>query len=275
MNDFFSKVENFFFDILGLIMPGAIFLLILLSPVLFVNLNNIPATTTDSSLILSALKTVTDILKQYWTDHPTAVLTIGIVIAYLIGHTIKVFSRIKYEILAAIFDNGINRKPKTRPGKKTWITSFFRNAYNYIFTFRPPHHFSTDEAVRQNCLTQLNTRLGIDFPDDDRSLTKISGVISNQENLRTLGTFFLAKYNFYRSLSLIFLITPIYYLVFFSEAGAYMPIPAKKIALFFLIIQVFMWFTFHVKFKRYWTLYGDERIMSLFYFLNKKKLNEG
>ncbi len=49
---------------------------------------------------------------------------------------------------------------------------------------------------------------------------------------------------------------------------------SHEISTLILISPAIFWFTFHVKFKRYWTLYGDERLMSLFYFLNKKKLNE-
>ncbi|HEY6899766.1 MAG TPA: hypothetical protein VI233_03950, partial [Puia sp.] len=115
-------------------------------------------------------------------------------------------------------------------------------------------------------------KLSIDFPGDDRSLSKISGVITNQENTKTLGPFFLAKYNLYRSLSLIFLFTIVYYIYFFKVAGAYITPTSHEISGLILASPVILWFTFHVKYKRYWTLYGDERIMSLFYFLNRKTL---
>jgi hypothetical protein len=149
----------------------------------------------------------------------------------------------------------------------------FGTLIEYIFTFSPPHHFESDTGLKQNCLAKLNTRLSIDYPDD-RSITKISGVISNQENIKTLGPFFLAKYNLYRSLSLIFLFTTLYYIYFFRVAGAYIAPASHEISALILAAPAILWFTFHVKFKRYWTLYGDERLMSLFYFLNKKKLNE-
>jgi hypothetical protein len=290
MNDFFSKLENFLFDILGLILPGAIFLLILMSPGLFVDMGNVPSGVTDTSMILSALKTITTILKTYWTNYPRSVLTIATILAYLMGHTVKVFSRLKYEFLTAFFDQGLNRpvirlyntmkNRLFRSGAKThgqWREWFkpFKTLIEYIFTFSPPHHFKADEVIKQNCLDRLDTRLSISYPDDDRSLTKISGVISNQENVKTLGPFFLAKYNLYRSLSLIFLFTTLYYIYFFKVAGTYLSPASHEIAGIILTAPAILWFTFHVKFKRYWTLYGDERLMSLFYFLNKKKINEG
>jgi len=290
MNDFFSKLENFLFDILGLILPGAIFLLILLSPCLFVDMANVPPGAVDKSVILSALKTISNILKIYWTSYPKSALTIATILAYLMGHTVKVFSRLKYEFLTAIFDEGLN-KPVIRlytglmnrifrqPSSKAYLQlkelfKPLRTLIEYIFTFSPPHHFKNDGVLKQNCLDRLNTRLSIDYPDDDRSITKISGVISNQENIKTLGPFFLAKYNLYRSLSLIFLFTTLYYTYFFKVAGMFIAPASHEICTLILISPAILWFTFHVKFKRYWTLYGDERLMSLFYFLNKKKLNE-
>lgn len=290
MNDFFSKLENFLFDILGLILPGAIFLLILLSPGLFVDMANVPPRVIDTSVILSALKTISNILKTYWTSYPKSALTIATILAYLLGHTVKVFSRIKYQFLTAIFDEGLN-KPVIRvyngiknrifrqPSSKAYLrlTELFKpfgTLIEYVFTFNPPHHFKSDAVIKQDCLDSLNTRLSIDYPDDDRSITKISGVISNQENIKTLGPFFLAKYNLYRSLSLIFLFTTLYYIYFFKVAGTFIAPASHEISTIILVAPAILWFTFHVKFKRYWTLYGDERLMSLFYFLNKKKLNE-
>jgi len=289
MNDFFSKLENFLFDILGLILPGAIFLLILLSPGLFVDLAGVPPNVTNTSMIFSALRTISNILKTYWTTYPRSVLVIATIIAYLTGHTVKVFSRLKYEFLTALFDQGLNRpvirgynaikNRLFRPGTKMhrqWKERFkpFKTLVEYIFTFSPPHHFKVDEVLKQNCLDRLEFRLSIRYPDDDRSLTKISSVISNQENIKTLGPFFLAKYNLYRSLSLIFLFTTLYYIYFFKVAVPYVAPASHEISSIILVAPAILWFTFHVKFKRYWTLYGDERMMSLFYFLNKKKIND-
>lgn len=291
MNDFFSKLENFLFDILGLILPGAIFLMILLSPVLFVNIDGVPAATLDGSVILSALQTVSHILKTYWAGYPKSSLTILIILAYLMGHAVKVFSRIKYELLTAVFDDGLNR-PVVRGYqwvcgllfRDTSSTVYLRlkellrplgTVLGYLFTFRAADYLASDGVLKENCLELVNSRLAIQYPEDDRLVTKLSGVISTQESIKTLGPFFLAKYNLYRSLALIFLLTTPYYICFFGVVGAYMPPPSHEISRLIITTMVVLWFTFHVKYKRYWTLYGDERIVSLFYILNKKKLNEG
>jgi hypothetical protein len=241
-------------------------------------------------VMLSALKTISNILKIYWAGYPRSALTIATILAYLMGHTVKVFSRLKYEFLTAVFDEGLNKpvigvysglrdRIFQKPSSKAYLQLKalfrpFRTLIEYIFTFSPPHHFVNDAVLKQNCLDKLNSRLSVDYPDDDRSITKISGVISNQESIKTLGPFFLAKYNLYRSLSLIFLFTTIYYIYFFKVADPFIAPASHEISTLILILPAILWFTFHVKFKRYWTLYGDERLMSLFYFLNKKKLNE-
>jgi len=291
MNDFFSKLENFLFDILGLILPGAIFLMILLSPVLFVNIDGIPAATIDGSVILSALQTVYHILKTNWAAYPKSSLTILIIIAYLMGHMVKVFSRLKYELLTAVFDDGLNR-PIVRGYEKIcgWL---FMNpsspvylrlkellrplgtVLEYLFTFRAADYFAGDAVLKENCLQLVKTRLSVEYPDDTRLVTKLSGVITTQESMKTLGPFFLAKYNLYRSLALIFVITTLYYIGFFRVAGAFIAPSLQEISRLMITTMIILWFTFHVKYKRYWTLYGDERIVSLFYILNKKKLNEG
>jgi hypothetical protein len=169
--------------------------------------------------------------------------------------------------------------PRARPSNAyKWFKEFFkpfRIMIGDVFIFKPPDHYKDDEVLMQNCLDQLDLRLSIAYPHDDQAINKISGVITNQESLRTLGTFFLAKYNLYRSLSLIFLFTTFYYIYFFKVASLYIAPTSHEISSIIFAAPAILWFTFHVKYKKYWTLYGHERIMSLFYFLNKKKLNEG
>lgn len=291
MNDFLSKLENFLFDILGLILPGAIFLLILMSPILFVDMDKVPEKMADASVLLSALKTISIILKSYWTAYPKSALTIAAILAYLAGHTVKVFSIIQYSFLSAFFDKSLNRLAagalarlknrlplKTRRSKTArWLKDLYKPfgiLIDNLFVFKAPYHQKDDDVLMQDCLSQLDTRLSITYPRDDEAVSKISGVIANQESLRTLGTFFLAKYNLYRSLSLIFLFTTLYYIYFFKLASSYISPASREVSSIIFAAPAIFWFTFHVKYKKYWTLYGHERIISLFYFLHKKKLNE-
>ncbi len=292
MNDFLSKLENFLFDILGLILPGAIFLLILMSPLLVVDLDQMPAKIVDSSIILSALKTISNILKDYWTTYPKSVLIIAAILAYLIGHTVKIFSILKYSFLVALFDRSLNKliitafnriknrifSEKARKSNTyIWVKDIFKPfkiVIGDIFIFKPDYHDKKEEIIMQNCVNILSTRTSMIYPKDDYLVGKISGVIANQEGFRTLGTFFLAKYNLYRSLSLIFLFATFYCIYFFKIVYMYIKSSSCEVSIIIPMIAAILWYTFHVKYKRYWTLYGNERIISLFYFLNKKKINE-
>lgn len=58
MSDAFSKIENFLFDILGLVLPGVIFLIILILPISLVDISKIPLPIIDGSVILSELSTL-------------------------------------------------------------------------------------------------------------------------------------------------------------------------------------------------------------------------
>lgn len=282
MNDFFSKLENFFFDILGLILPGVIFLLILLSPVLFVDMDKMEKVAGTSAL-LSALVTVWDILKTYWSSHPKAVLTIATIIAYLTGHTIKVFSRIKYEFLIALFDDCIDKGASWIYGRVSrlfrWVPQFLRPLFRFfkklisnIFTFKTENTFQDNLTIQEKTWKELNKRLDMQFPNDDYTIGKFSSVVTNQEALRSLGTFFLAKYNLYRSLALIFLFTSIYYFCFFKTANTLLSPISREISVVILWSPIILWYTFHDKYKRYWGLYGGERLLTLFYFLNRKNI---
>ena len=292
MNDFLSKLENLLFDILGLVLPGAIFLLILMSPILFLDMGKVPDHIASGAAILSALKTIARILRDYWSGYPKSALIIATILAYLAGHLVKVFSRMLYELGGVVFDRNLNilvRRLYTRlrdrlfpaktRAKKSFehLRSFFwfvRSVLRSLFVFIPPNHLPGDKVLSEKNLELLRAKTEVDFPGDDYALGKIAGVISNQESLRTLGTFFLAKYNLYRSLSLIFLYTTIYYIYFFRVAAPYISASSQAVSSIIFWTPPFLWFTFHVKFKRYWALYGQERIMSLFYFLNKDKLHE-
>jgi len=95
-----------------------------------------------------------------------------------------------------------------------------------------------------------------------------------QENIKSLATTFLAKYNLYRSLSFIFIFSFFYYLFFFTTYHDSIIQEAKALGKYVPICLVLLWFVFHVAFKRYWTLCGNESLMSLYYFLNKKKISD-
>ena len=95
---------------------------------------------------------------------------------------------------------------------------------------------------------------------------KISNLLLFQDGVDTLNNKFMSKYNMYRSLSFIFGLNFVYLLYlqlqFYSDANVF--------TLFYLL-NFIAWFAFHEKFKRYWTLAGNESLMNVYtYFLNKQ-----
>jgi len=299
MNDLFSKIENFLFDILGLVLPGVIFLLIIISPVSFFDSNKIQDQTLSNSFVLSAMVTILKMLKTYWASNLNITLLVLIIIAYLIGHSIKVFSIIIYEFFTAIFDKSLNRLViflfrqciRFYAYVNSWFTKTpYQNTYLYkqikilftpikntiakIFTFNSDNYFNDNEQLKSDCVSLINQRLNTTFPNVWYSVYKLSTVMQQQENIKALSGFFLVKYNLYRSLSFIFIFTTIYYYCFFKAAAAYISPELTKISPIILFSSTILWFTFHYKYKRYWTLCGNETLVSLYYFLNKTKINE-
>lgn len=299
MDEFLSKIENFIFDILGLVLPGFVFLGILIIPITLVDITKIPSKNLDNSFILSELSTINNLFKNYWDEKSNLIIALIIILAYLFGHFIKVFSIIKYEILVAFFDKSINKvvnyffekikklldwifKLFSNQSLFTtklylWVKDIlkpFKNTLSKVFTFKSEDYFKDNTILRTECINIINTRLNTNYPDKWYSLYKFSTVITNQENIKSMSAFFLAKYNLYRSLAFIFMFATFYFHFFFHASIKYISPEINKVTSLISLTAFLLWFTFHYKYKRYWTLCGNETLVSLYYFLNKKKVNE-
>lgn len=299
MGDFISKIENFLFDILGLILPGFIFLGILIIPLGLVDINAIKIKDLNNSYILSELSTISDLFESYWNEKSNLIIILIVILAYLLGHFIKVFSIIKYEILVAVFDKTLNKLVEYIYTKiksvLNLVYSYFsnqslvntkiylllkelfkpiKNTIKKVFTFKSEDYFDDNAILRTECIAIINRRLNTNYPDKWYSLYKFSTVITNQEDIKSLASFFLTKYNLYRSLAFIFLFATFYFHFFFSASANYTAPEINKVNSLISFTSFLLWFTFHYKYKRYWTLCGNETLVSLYYFLNKKEVNE-
>lgn len=299
MDGLLSKIENFLFDILGLVLPRFIFLGALIAPLSLIDMSKFSSKDLDKSYILSELSTINNLFKNYWDEKSTLIIIIIVILSYLFGHFIKVFSIIKYEMLVAIFDKSLNKlinyiflKLKSFAswiyqalfGQNLfttkvylWLKEIFKpikNTLSKIFTFKSDDYFYDNATLKSQCITIINSRLNTNYPDVWYSIYKFSAIISNQENNKSLSAFFLAKYNLYRSLSFIFLFTAFYFHFCFIASEKYIADDIGKITSLLVLTSSLLWFTFHYKYKRYWTLCGNETLVSLYYFLNKKKINE-
>jgi len=232
-------------------------------------------------------------------SNPTYLIVALFLCSYIIGHLIKVMSIAFYDFAKLIFDNFINKiafvilnfiKEKVfllyrwlfkRDLASTTFYKYIKDCYKAIvrhifcvFIFRSEDYFKDNEKIKEDCIYTINTRLSMSFPNVWYSIYKISTVLFIQENIRTLSNFFLSKYNLYRSLAVIFIFLFFYYRIFFRETEGFIPQELKHLRTVSFVSIILLWYTFHFKFKRYWTLCGNETLMSLFYYLHKTKLKD-
>lgn len=270
-----DKIEQFLFDIIGLFIPGLVFVLIL---------NVI-------TFLFGISPDISNIIKNWDSNMqffqiPYLMPITFIVFVYLLGHTIKVLSIYFYRIGSAIFDKNINI---LIGNIKNWILNFIQydewykwiknlfkligileDIIKQIFTFddKDSYHPKCEKCFDQ-VKDILKKEYKIEIESNDWFLVyKIADTIMDNENIKSPSHTFLAKYNFYRSMSFTFFasLALSYYLslgfssVFFNPS-------------ILIIILVIFWFSFHSKYKRYWMLCGNEALLALFYFFAEKKKN--
>lgn len=298
MSEFFSKIETFIFDIMGLVLPGIIILALLISPSYVLEISTMQQKHVESSYILSGLTIASSILKTHFATNTNTTVVLLLILAYIIGHVVKVFAIIVYDFLVVVFDNSLNalailcferlKRLVNKLFKRLfgydiygtkvyrYLKTFFKpikNTLDKIFSFQSDNYDLSNDSLRTECIEEINQRIGTNYPDKWYSLYKISKIITSYESVKSLSDFFLAKYNLYRSLAFIFLFSTIYYSYFFRAATPYISHELLKIASLAPWVSVILWFTFHYKYKRYWTLCGNETLVSLYYHLKKHKLN--
>ncbi|UCS93955.1 hypothetical protein KZP23_02660 [Echinicola marina] len=290
MTDFFNKLENFLFDVLGLILPGLILIIIVATPLLMFDFKHITSEQIDHSTLLSTFKFFSSQLSKLTLLDSTYTISLIILFSYILGHLIKVFSIIFYDFGRLIFDNSIVKLfdliagyifEETKYGKKLSSIKYLKdfvspinNTIRKILTFQSSSYFPENEPLVEECVKIINKRLNTSYPNKWYSIYKFSVVINSQEKLKSLSGFFLAKYNLYRSLSFLFVVTFLYFMLFYNATELVLAEEVKNIKTLIVITSFLLWFTFHVKFKRYWTLCGNETLVSLFYFLNRGLLSK-
>lgn len=322
------------FDIIGLLLPGLIAISLIASlPLLIISDSELEKLYKNNIIFFSNI-------TNFYNNNKTLLIVIVIIAAYILGHTIKVFSKYPYSFFEVIFDDGINKligfifglltkaikniikfvmkniiknnhvqetvssgddkfsiwayltkKPYRKKWsekfldiKKPWyigLLNFIAGMYGFInyitksiFSFKSPSYYKENKILIPDIMSKLRKKFNTNFPDDWYSIYKIAKVIMEQEKVKSLSSRFLAKYNFYRSLALIFLLNFVYIFYLYRKYNILIGYFGYYIYKVLLILNFLMWFTFHEKYKRYWTLCGNEALMSLFYFISKPERRE-
>ncbi|OVE68227.1 hypothetical protein CCS79_09940 [Clostridium diolis] len=298
-----DKIEDFLFDLLGLVAPGLIAIIFICFPIIVLDLNkiNLDIYKNERSLLYISIEYIIRNLKFEYLTSMYAIFIV-LLISYVLGHIVKVFSKYQYQLCSEIFDKGFNKffeniiynfkKIEKMPFKllnpnfikelrkrEEWyinlfsiiigVIVFISKLLKDVFYFSAPSYYSDNEKIKENVIKKINLKYKINFPETWYSIYKISNIIMQQEKLKTLSSRFLAKYNFYRSMAFLFFMNLIYVLFFFTKYSDTISQLGHSLYGIIVVSDILFWITFHEKFKRYWTICGNESLMSLFYFLNK------
>ena len=295
----FDKIEQFLFDIMGLLIPGFLFLLI---PMIII----VVAYDYSSLSIIASVGNIEQLLNHAsLRNNYFYTFLIITVLSYLFGHIVKVFSIRFYDFFKIIFDYNINSSLKIiknrikRLVKKyckfslikrfmyqhinknilyflnfisAIVVGLLQGLFNIIdnlifklFVFKTKDYDKPFISYRNVLLNYLKDKKIIPAENYNKynyPIYKLSSIVQVDNNIKTLTHIFLAKYNFYRSLSFIIFIN-----IFFVLYILVYKHPIHITAITFILYILFLfYFTFHYKYKRYWSLSGDEAIMALYYY---------
>jgi len=283
-----QKLEEFLFDIMGLTLPGVIFGFSMFSLYFL----NVPIAD-----YRSVMTSFLEMGKEYSVLGVPSLVTYSLIVlfSYIIGHLIKVIGKYIYDFGPFIFDK-VLLKPIviSKSALLTWLKSnvntknYFVKILRYntellvksftmleeVFGFSTISYSCDFDRMRLETIRLLNEEHNIDIHTYDTKwypYYKSALTIAEKSKVKTHARFFLAKYNFYRSLAFVFLVhlTSIITLKFILEVGSLNYIWKSAI-----LIDIVFWITFHTKYKRYWTACGNEAIVGLFHSLISIKIND-
>lgn len=219
-------------------------------------------------------------------------IIIFILISYIMGHLIKIFSKKLYQLSEKIFDeyfyilfkntfdknllNFIKYESNEKYNINIFIIFskllyFIITLLKDIFLFCAKNYDDKFNHMHTECIQILQKKYHISKKhniDDWYVFYKLAQYIENENNIKTKAREFLAKYNFYRSCSCIFLVHLIFLLLHYKIG--FSTNPKYNDTYLIIILDILFWFTFHTKYKRYWTMCSNETISSLYYILKFK-----
>lgn len=222
-------------------------------------------------------------LTQFALNYKGLFIPVFVIAAYLLGHVIKVFSKVQYDLLEGFLDKGLWRlgawlltKMPSWPSEAKWLKhaapfKVVREFLQEVFSFQRMNYRPEMEPMYQRVKTLISEKLDHEFTADWHGFYKFADAIAQQEGLPSKTYTFLAKYNFYRSLAFLFLLNFFYIWWVNSNYGTALPTHFVRVA---IVANFLFWFSFHEKYKRYWQLCGNESIAMAYYFLSKPQKSD-
>lgn len=248
-----DKLEDFLYDVFGIILPGICVFLVFGGSWYFI--------AKDTSALIHFLDSIPNNDKIPFS----ALILLTLLFAYLLGTILMKFSRIFYEILEKIFDGFLNQR------FSIYVPLDFKKKliYKYIkdgLTFRCDEFSGSNTSIHKAVVAQIQKEYP-NFPNSNFYLIyKISSLILSQAKIPNQISKFLAKYTFSKSLACLCFLTNLWLtilLYFYSKQ-----IVAENALLLLGSFSV-CGYIFHSNYKSFYRTCGDEALLSLYAYLFK------
>lgn len=278
--DVLIKLEDFLFDWLGLSVPGVVAISLILFPFFLIDPQKI-SNSQDYTSGLLFFKNSYGIFVKLSFYSKTTLAIFFMISTYILGNLIKVISGLCYSILSDIFDERLFKFGNlilTYLKTKNFITitinfldKFFPiktiiMEFINVFRFKSKKYtLSTEYFEFMKKKIQVENSENLDWYD----VYKYCLYEANFKKIRSFSGIFLAKYNFFKCLAFLCLISAVYYYYFFMHFGG---LVYDVVNLNYLFIFIFITFySLHTKYKKYYTLCGNEAIIASFMFHNQSE----
>ncbi|MCW7479453.1 hypothetical protein ND856_19290, partial [Leptospira bandrabouensis] len=278
--DILNKLEDFLFDWLGLSVPGIVGFSLTLFPFLLID----PQKIIDSKSYASELIFINnsfEIFIKLSIYSKTTLAIFFMIFSYILGNIIKVTSGLSYSIISDILDERL-LKAGNRIINFLKTCNFIRKILNFInnifpikvitkeivniFRFKSPKY-----SLSNKYLDFMKKKIQVDKSEelDWYDVYKYCLYEANYKKIRSFSGIFLAKYNFFKCLAFLCLLSSIYYYYFFQLYGKFVYDVVNVNYLFIFLFITF--YSLHTKYKKYYTLCGNEAIIASFMFHNQNE----
>ena len=190
-----------------------------------------------------------------------------IMLLYILGNILKIVSQLYYDLFEVFFDGFILKMFKLNKNKDDGAgIKFIKEYTKNIFSFKVEKYIKSSEymisAVEEKIYKGdiAEDIKGKDIKAKWYNIYKIGKIFEENKGIKSLSGTFLAKYTLYRSLSFIFFMNFVFFLLDKNYLKEFRS--DKIIALTVLFLS---WLTFHMKYKKYYVLCGNEMLTALYY----------
>lgn len=194
---------------------------------------------------------------------------------YILGNILKIASQIFYDFLAAIFDGfALKIFNFNETSGDSDLEKFTKKYLKNIFSFKTEKYLKESEWMIQPIKDKIYQNKYLEKMKNEEtnknwySLYELGNIYLKNKKICSLNYTFLSKYTLYRSLSFIFFINLFFFFLNKNYLASFQNYKFTTSFIFFI-----SWLTFHIKYKKYYVLCGNEMLLALYYKLILEKEN--